>query len=203
MERELRKSGIRVIGDIPWGTHLCQFYETKEDLIDILVPYFKAGLKNNEFCLWITSEPLDKEGTEEAMRKSVADFDRYLEKGQIEIIPYTEWYLKGGTFDLQRVSNDWIDKLNQALASGYEGIRVTGNIAWLEKKDRQGFTAYEKEINDTIGQRKMIAICTYSLDKCGEPEIIDIISIHQFALIKRAGRWEIIDKCEHTQIEHD
>ena len=39
----LRKSGINAIGDFPWGTHLCQFYQTKEDLIDILVPYFKTG----------------------------------------------------------------------------------------------------------------------------------------------------------------
>ncbi|MHC4363643.1 MAG: MEDS domain-containing protein, partial [Planctomycetota bacterium] len=44
----VRNSGIKVIGDVPWGTHLCQFYKTKEDLIDILVPYFKAGLQNNE-----------------------------------------------------------------------------------------------------------------------------------------------------------
>jgi len=48
---EKRKSGIDILGDVPWGTHLCQFYHTKEDLIDILVPYFKAGLENNEFCM--------------------------------------------------------------------------------------------------------------------------------------------------------
>ena len=56
MEEELRKTGIDILGDVPWGTHFCQFYQTKEDLIDILVPYFKAGLENNEFCLWVTSE---------------------------------------------------------------------------------------------------------------------------------------------------
>ena len=64
MEKELRKSGVDVIGYVPWGTHLCLFYQTAEDLIDILVPYFKAGLRNNEFCLWITSEPLNKEVAE-------------------------------------------------------------------------------------------------------------------------------------------
>ncbi len=29
-----------------WGIHFCQFYQTKEDLMDILVPYFKAGLED-------------------------------------------------------------------------------------------------------------------------------------------------------------
>ena len=51
----LRRFGSDLVGDVPWGTHLCQFYENKEDLVDILVPYFVEGLKNNEFCMWVTS----------------------------------------------------------------------------------------------------------------------------------------------------
>ena len=125
MEKELRKSGIDAIGDVPWDTHLCLFYQTGADLLDVLAPYFKAGLKNNEFCLWVTSEPLNKEAAEKALRKSVTNLDKYLENGQIEIIPYTEWYLKGGTLDLQGAASGWTDKLNQALASGYEGMRLT------------------------------------------------------------------------------
>ena len=65
---------------------ICQFYQTKEDLTDILVPYFKAGLENNEFCLWVTSQPLEVEDAKEALRRAVPDLDSYLDKGQIEII---------------------------------------------------------------------------------------------------------------------
>jgi len=68
MVADKRKTGIDIIGDVPWGTHFCQFYQTKQDLIDILVPYFKAGLENNEFCMWVTSEPLNKKEAEEVMR---------------------------------------------------------------------------------------------------------------------------------------
>ncbi len=45
---EMRKSGIELVDDLPWGTHFCQFYETKEDLLTTLIPYFRAGLENNE-----------------------------------------------------------------------------------------------------------------------------------------------------------
>ena len=51
MELEKRKSGIDIIGNASWGTYLCQFYQSKEDLTSILVPYFKAGLLGNEFCM--------------------------------------------------------------------------------------------------------------------------------------------------------
>jgi len=76
----VRKSGIDIVGDVPWGTHFCQFYKTKEDLTDILVPYFKAGLENNESCIWVTSEPLDVEGATESLRNEMPDIEKYLDK---------------------------------------------------------------------------------------------------------------------------
>jgi hypothetical protein len=45
MSKQLRKSGIEILGDVPWGTHFCQFYHTDEELADILVPYLKRGLE--------------------------------------------------------------------------------------------------------------------------------------------------------------
>jgi signal transduction histidine kinase len=74
MATDLRKTGISVVGDIPWGTHFCHFYETKQDLLDILVPYFKAGLESKEFCLWVVSnsELLTVEEAQGAERRRVA-----------------------------------------------------------------------------------------------------------------------------------
>ncbi len=71
MTEKIRKTGINVVGAAPWGAHFCQFYDSKEDLLDILVPYFKAGLENNEFCMWVTSEPLREKEAQEALRKGV------------------------------------------------------------------------------------------------------------------------------------
>ena len=147
MKGKLRETGIDVVDGVPWGTHFCQFYQTKEDLLDILVPYFKEGLENNEFCIWVTSEPLKEEEAKEAMRGAVPHFDKYLKKGQIEVVPHSEGYLKDGLFDQEEVLNAWIDKLEGGLARGHDGMRVTGNISWLEKRDWKDFTRYEEKIN--------------------------------------------------------
>ena len=56
--------------------------------------------------MWITSQPLSVEGAKEALRSVVPDLGVYLEKGQIEIIPYAHWYSKEGTFDSEIVLND-------------------------------------------------------------------------------------------------
>ena len=199
----LRRFGLELVGDVPWGTHLCQFYQTKEDLIDILVPYFKAGLESNEFCMWITAEPLNEEDAKEAMEKAMPGFSKYLKRGQIEIISYKDWYVKGGAFDCDRVLQGWTSKLEKALKKGYAGLRLTGNTFWLEKKEWNTFTDYEEAMNEVIGKYKMIAVCTYSLDKCNPNEIIDVIRNHQFALIKRSGTWALIESSERKKIAKD
>ena len=161
MSENMRHSGIDIIGNMPWGTHFCQFYQTKEDLIDILVPYFKTGLENNEFCMWVTSQPLEVEDAKEALRKAVPDIDVYLEKEQLEIISYSHWYVKDGSFDSDRVLNGWVEKLNKALSNGYDGLRLTGNTFWLEKEDWNDFVNYEKKVDRVLGNYQMIALYTY------------------------------------------
>lgn len=201
MDLKNRKSGIEILDVIPWGTHLCLFYEKKEDLFEILIPYFKAGLENNEYCIWVTSEPLNQKDVEIGISKAIPNFEQYLKRKQIEIIPYFDFYLKNNEFDLQRVLDEWIEKLKYALNEGYDGLRVTGNTAWLEKKDWKSFTDYEAEINSVIPFHKMIAICTYALEKCGPFELLDVINNHQFALIRREDKWKYFKSMEQIKAE--
>jgi len=198
---EKRKTGIDVIGDIPWGTHLCQFYQTEKDLIDILVPYFKTGLKNNEFCMWVTSEPLHVEEAKAALKKAVKILDDYIKKGQIEILDYSEWYTRSGKFNADEVLQGWVEKEKLALEKGFDGLRLMGNTFWLESKDWKDFSDYEAMVNSVIGKYHMIAICSYSLDRCGASEIIDVVSNHQFAIIRKRGKWQLIESSERKRME--
>jgi len=203
MKKELRKSGIEIVDDVRWGTHFCQFYQAKKDLIDILVPYFKAGLENNEFCMWITSDTLKVEDAKSSLKKVVKNLDYYIKKGQIEILDYSEWYTKLGSFDADKVLESWVEKEKQAIKRGFDGLRFTGNTLWLDKRDWKKFTNYEAKVNSVIGKYKIIAICSYCLDKCGASDIIDVISNHKFALIKREGKWESIESAERKHIDED
>ncbi|GAF67910.1 unnamed protein product, partial [marine sediment metagenome] len=197
---KLRKTGIDIIGNVPWGTHFCQFYHTKQDLIEMLVPYFKAGLENNEFCMWITSEPLKAEDAKAVLKKAVKDLDDYIKKGQIEILGYSQWHTKSGKFESEKILQGWVEKERKAIERGLDGLRVTGNTFWLERKDWEAFTEYEAMVNNVIGEHHILAICTYPLDKCGATEIIDVSANHQFALIKKEGGWSIIEISERRGV---
>ena len=85
METQLRNSGIDVLGAMPWGTHFCHFYDTKEDLLETLVPHFAAGLRSGEFCLWVVSE-VTKQDALNALREAIPDFERHLDNRNIEVV---------------------------------------------------------------------------------------------------------------------
>jgi two-component system cell cycle sensor histidine kinase/response regulator CckA len=199
-EADARHTGITVIGDVPWGTHFCQFYQDKQDLIDILVPYFKAGLENNEFCMWVTSEPLASAEAKAALAANVEDLETYIADGQLEILDHGEWYTVSGKFEPDRVFQGLIGRVETAARRGFAGVRATGNLFWLEKSDWQAFTEYEAAVNAVIGRYRVLALCAYSLSKCGAIEIMDVISNHAFALVKRAGKWERIDSAERKKV---
>lgn len=200
MREKLRKSGIDIIGDMPWGVHFCQFYQTKEDLMEIVILYFKVGLGNNEFCMWVTQSS-EVEEAKEALKKAIPDFDVYFEKGQIEIISYNDVYINEGISDSERLLNDLVKKLDKALSNGYEGLRLTENIFHLEKKDWGSFADYETKLDSIIGNYQMMVLCTYSLDRLNATDIIDVVINHQFALIKREEKWEQIESSRHKKSE--
>jgi signal transduction histidine kinase len=196
---EMRRSGIDVVGDRPWGTHFCNFYESGKDLLDMLVSYFKAGLEENEFCVWVVSEPLSEQAVLDGLRQAVPDFDHYLSKRSIEVFDGRAWYLKGGAFDSKRVLTAWDEKIDRALDRGYAGLRASGNTAWLHKKDWSAFSEYEGLITGSVAGKPALVLCTYALASCGATEVLDVVGTHQFATAMRHGTWELIETPELKQ----
>ena len=199
MTTKMRKTGVDVVGDMPWGTHFCLFYETKADLLEISVSYCKAGLESQEFCLWVVAEPLAVEDAWRALKQAVPEFDRYLTDHSIEIVQARDWYFPDGHFDLNRVISGWNEKLARASAKGYAGVRVTGDTAWLEKKDWKNFCEYEESLNQAVANQRLAVLCTYPLAACGAAEILDVVRTHQFAVTKRRGDWDVIETAGHKQ----
>jgi DNA-binding CsgD family transcriptional regulator len=187
-----RRTGLAVLGDLPWGTHLCHFYKTQQDLLDTLVPYFKAGLEAKELCVWVIDEPLTEAKARRSLRQEVPDTDRYLADHSMKILSSEEWYLKGGAFSLERVMRMWDEKLEDALARGYAGLRVSGNTAWLERKHWDRFSEYEAVVNESLAQKPILALCSYPLTVCGFADALDVARSHHFAFARRNGRWEVL-----------
>lgn len=198
MKEEFRQTGIDAV-EVPWGTHLCHFYETKADLLDTLVPYLKAGLDNHEFCMWMVPDTLTHAEAVQALAEVLPDITERLVAGDIEIISHRDWYLRSDRFSLRSVVEGWKTRLEAALAKGYSGIRVTGDTSWVKDQGREDLAKYERAIDEMIGDLRMTALCTYPLNTSGANQVLDVICTHQVALAKRNGKLAVIETSENKK----
>jgi DNA-binding CsgD family transcriptional regulator len=193
---DLRRTGILPIGLIPWGAHICMFYDEPEDLIDTHADFFGAGLADNECCVWALSDSIDRDRAAAHLRHVIAGFDDYLAAGAIELIPAREWYLRDDKLDPKRVTKEWLGKLNAALARDFAGLRVSGNAFWMQTDLWETFRAYEEDIDDSFAGTRMIALCTYPLRDTGAADLLDVARAHQVSVARRKGKWEILESSE-------
>jgi signal transduction histidine kinase len=198
-----RDTGIEPLGRMPWGSHVCLFYESKQDALDTLIPYFKAGLQSRERCVWAVSEPLSEEDAASALIEAIPDAAQRLADGTIEIIPGHEWYMEGGHGRMLRIVHGWQEKVVAALAAGFEGLRISGNAFWLQTGQWDKFTEYEQELGGALAGRPMIVLCTYSLQQTNAADVLDVARAHEFTLARRHGEWERIETPELKQAKQE
>jgi hypothetical protein len=126
-------SGIEAVGPVQWGTHFCQFYETADDLVDTLVPFFKAGLDSNERCMWVTAHPLRAHEPPTPCGTRCPIWTGGCQPGRSRSSTTTD-----GTGPARarpgadEVIAGWLRRKDEALERGYGGFRLTGNTYFLE-----------------------------------------------------------------------
>ena len=192
----LRDTGLEAVGPVPWGSHFCIFYETKKDLLDIVVPFFKAGLQANEFCLWIVarSELLTINEAKAVLDVTLPDSDGLLKNGNIEIVPFEKWFMTGRAVDFHRAITRFRRKVKEAVQRGFSGARLTGSPAWMRNNLRKrSFREFEETFDSQLTQEQMIAACTFPLRLSGAEDILDAARTHQFAVTLRKGAWKRVE----------
>jgi PAS domain S-box-containing protein len=196
MDRRLRNSGVNIIGDISWGTHIGQLYSSKEDFFQTGVTYIQSGLINNELCIWIYSDNTTYEEIKEKLSEYVDDVDSYLQRGQLKIIHYSQWYIKDNSFNEVRINKQWTDLVKQAVDSGCDGLRAIADTAWLEKSFYRTFLHYERSVNRYISELPFIVICLYDANKVDAFAIAEIIKNHSYVITKDEDKLGLIRNVE-------
>jgi DNA-binding CsgD family transcriptional regulator len=160
------------------GTHLCAFYETEEDLLELVGQFCAAGARRGDLCLWVIPDGVD------AAALAIPD---------VEIHSASHVYQQGGPFESGPVVALWHTKLGQALAQNHTGLCATGDTRWLQQRDWQAFMEYENYLNEVIAGKSISILCTYPLSACKAGDILDVVRAHEVALAKQKKRWSVLE----------
>ena len=187
----LTRCGLPGIDVVPFGTHACHFYRDRDQLIEALVPYFIAGLTENERCLWITSRPVTARDAIEALRAAWSGADDAIQSGALRIIDFDRWYASASGLVGVEIVDLWLKEEERALAEGYRGLRITGNTSFLTAKDWPGFMEYERAVSERFRGRRIVALCSYELAQCGAEQLSEVMQAHHCAFECADATWQV------------
>jgi PAS domain S-box-containing protein len=179
-----RPSGIRSVGELPWGSHFCVFHASEQELLEALVPFVKAGLENNELCTWEIRAPLTADAARAALTRAVPDLVDRIERGQLELVDASD----GAPRAPLESSAD------RAILSGLDGLRLV--------RDARGSGASARADAETIETLDVIAAFPYPRADLGVVELMERVQEHPFALIRNSGSWEVLRGSE-ARTTHD
>ncbi|MCK5660112.1 MAG: MEDS domain-containing protein [Methanosarcinales archaeon] len=192
MGNEKSDSDIDFVTDMPSGSHFNLFYDGMEEFIELVPSFLKGGIENHDFCFWEVYDPLTVDEAKNILYDAGIDVDLCISSGQLFIAPYTRWFAEDGKYDYSKVFTDLGCMYENAIASGFKNMRVTGDSSMISKDMWADFIDFEKEINDFIHGEKMIALCSYSLGHCSKSQVLDAIGNHEGTIIKKDNHWTIM-----------
>lgn len=194
IEKEIVRLPCRVDGlvDLDWGAHYCQFYRSCDDLLEFLAPYFRRGLEDGEYCLWLSAQPATSEALQASLAETVPDFESHA--SAMEFGVRDEWYLDlaGARQDTEVLLASWKEKAHAAIRAGYRGLRCAADTRDLDRKHRNGFAEYECEVNAALGELSIKAVCAYPLLDCTPRHLSDLRDTHQDIFVKGDMWWHRI-----------
>ena len=184
--------GLPGVREIPYGVHMCNFYRSKEELAAALVPYFAAGLRAGERCIWITAEPLRAPEAKAALAAAGLDVAAAIGRKALVVRDYDDWYAEAGALTGNQVVDLWLAEEARALKAGCAGLRITGNVTFLRPGEWDLFMEYEALVDKAFRGRRIVTLCTYHLEHCGATEVMDVTRRHTCTLDRPDQGWQIV-----------
>ena len=167
------------------GMHLYQFYHEAQDYFEILTAYFRAGLIQDEACLWLVPDSFGVAKAYEMMKSVVMDLDIYRDRGSFKILSANDWYLTQGRFDEEKSMQNAAQAVAAAKALGHKVVRGAGDAGVIPHQDEARLHEYEKKMADWIPTQSVIGLCTYPLSRCTLAETKHVVEVHDDVLIGR------------------
>ena len=178
---------------VAWGTHICSYYQTPSELRQLVSAYFHTGLKDHEGCLWILPPWHTPTTATTALQWVIPQVYDFLATGQLELIPSADWYGWPGPMDIPRICADGRDKIGR-MSARFAGLRVAGDSSWVTSPDQRAhFVEYERVVDETVREAKVVALCTYPAVDWSPPGMLSVFQNHQSVLLPSEDGWRQVD----------
>jgi hypothetical protein len=164
--------------------HACAFFHSQDEEYDLLLPFSKSGAEAGERLFQV----VDKTRLPER-RSRLADaginVSEAESKGQLEIRPWEDAYLRGNRFDQNAMLDLIQEVLKDGRSRGYPMTRLWANMEWAldDLPGVHDIVEYETRLNHFLPNYDDVVVCTYDLSKFSAPVVMDIMRTHPQVIV--------------------
>ncbi len=168
------------LNDLKPHDHLCFIYNTRQQWIDVIIPFIKKGIENKEKCIYFL-ENSTKDLIRDYLKEEGLDVESLEDSGQLLMLDEYSIYIHNGFFNVEFMLDFLKKETKKALNEGYVSIRIIGDMTWAIKEypGSENLIEYESRLNhEFFKENPVIAICSY-YNPLFDPLILkDIILTH-------------------------
>ena len=168
------------------GDHACVPVHGPDQRLTDLAGYTVGGLRRGEQVLLFAADPAGT-GTELAGR--VPGCRAALGRGQVAVLDSVEVYLSDGGLDAEVMLRQLVAVVDSAVAAGYSGLRVAGDLTFAVTAGVGVDTVidYETRVNALFTELPLIALCHYDPKAIGRVAWQRLSRTHPTTLSAGAG----------------
>lgn len=170
------------------GDHICIFYRDEPSLAQTVAHYLAAGLRRNERCYCVQKPHmipqilagLEALGVNTALETQL---------GALDLHAAEEFYFASGGFEPQAMLDSLHQFTHDALARGFTGMRIAGELSWAHE-GRRGDPAtlcdqvvgYERMVEQSFPGKPMIGLCQYPARLFPSQVLRRVLDAHRIAI---------------------
>jgi signal transduction histidine kinase len=168
------------VSGLKQGDHVCPIYENVAEQMAVAIPFLKEGLRRRERCLYVADDRSVDQITQ-ALHSSGVDVAHEQARGALRILTHRESYLASDDeFDPQAMIEFLRQAEGQAIADGFSGLRVLGEMTWAlgPKLTGHRLIEYEALVNKFLQNSRTVILCQYNRPRFDPAVIHDVLRTH-------------------------
>jgi PAS domain S-box-containing protein len=166
------------------GNHVCLLYDHAAEALATAVPLIGHGLARGEQCLYIAGE-LATDQIAGALAACGVDVPLEQERGALLLRPTFDPRFPLGAFDPEELIAFLRSTAHHAVAAGFAGLRVVGEMPWTRgmASEHDKLVIYEALWNDVLAPNPIMGMCQYPRRHFAVEILRDALRTHPLALV--------------------
>lgn len=184
--------------DMSVGSYFSLLYNKEEEMAEVLLKFFDAGLRNNECCVLGFSDEKNHKLALNILREAGVDVDNDLETGQIVPITCVGCYINDQVAESE--VHHWETLYNESISSGFAGMRMFSEFSIIGDNAWDKFIEFEQIGMRVIEKKGIISIFAFQEEARSRSEMIELIGMHDGTIIKKDDTWTLLQSSSSCKV---